>query len=468
MKETKISLFSFIEQVRKEPPLLSPEQRIRHFASIYASYADEDAKIQATRCLDCGNPYCEWKCPVHNHIPEWLRLVAEGKILAAADLAHETNTLPEVCGRVCPQELLCEGACTLNGVPGAVTIGAIEQYLTEKALDMGWRPNLSTVKKINKKIAVIGAGPAGLGCADRLIRAGADVVVYDRQPEIGGLLTFGIPEFKLEKKVIQRRRVILEEMGIRFQLNTEIGQSLGIDELLKDYDAIFLGLGADKDKKAGIEGEFLAGIQPALPFLISQILEQYPTTIAKPINLKDKQVIILGAGDTAMDCTRTALRSGARSVHCIYRRNEANKSGSLKDFNRAKEEGAQFIWNKQAIAFVGKDWVEGVQFLNTEIDNQQQLQLIKGSEHFLPADIVIIAYGFDANPPPWLTDLGVNLKHSGLIHTSTDQLYPLQTSNPKIFAGGDMVLGADLVVRAIAQGQLAAQSILNYLKLLNT
>lgn len=463
MQEIKISLFAFMELLRKEPPKQSPEERIRHFASIYANYKDQDAKQQASRCIDCGIPYCKWKCPVYNHIPQWLRLVAEDKIIQAADLAHETNTLPEVCGRICPQELLCEGACTLNGFPGAVTIGAIEQYLTEKALSMGWQPDLSKVQKINKKVAVIGAGPAGLGCADRLIRGGADVVVYDRYPEIGGLLTFGIPEFKLEKKVIQRRRKILEAMGIKFQLNTDIGKTIAIEELIAQYDALFLGLGADKDKNAGIEGETLSGVYKALPFLINKILEQFSWSTQKAVNLKNKRVIILGAGDTAMDCTRTALRSGATSAHCVYHRSECNRKGSLKDYKLALEEGAQFLWNKQAIAFKGKDRVEAIEFINTDVNKENQIVLIPNTEQLIPVDVVITAYGFDANPPHWLNAIGVNTKTSGLIDTDILQPVPLQTSNPKLFAGGDMVLGADLVVRAIAQGHSAAKSILQYL-----
>lgn len=464
MQEIKISLFAFIEQVRKEPKKQTPEERIRHFASIYADYKNKEARQQATRCIDCGIPYCEWKCPVHNHIPQWLRLVAENKILQAADLAHETNTLPEVCGRICPQESLCEGACTLNNLPGAVTIGAIEQYLTEKALSMGWHPDLSKVQKINKKVAVIGAGPAGLGCADHLIRGGADVVVFDRYPEIGGLLTFGIPEFKLEKKVIQRRRKILEAMGIKFQLNTDIGKTIDIHELISQYDALFLGLGADQDKNAHIKGESLPGIHKALPFLIKKILNQFSWSNEPAIDLKNKRVVVLGAGDTAMDCTRTAVRSEASSVHCIYHRSERDKKGSVKDYKHAVEEGVQFIWNKQAISFKGKEKIEAIELINTDINKKNKLISLSGSEHLMPADVVIIAYGFDANPPHWLGSIGINTKDSGLIDTDITHPLPLQTTNPKVFAGGDMVLGANLVVRAIAQGQCAAKSILAYLR----
>lgn len=463
MKETIIPLFAFLTQVRKDPEKQSADERIRHFARIYSQYEQSEAKNQSERCIDCGNPYCQWKCPVHNYIPQWLKLVAEGKIMEAADLAHRTNTLPEVCGQVCPQEILCEGACTLNGDPGAVTIGAIENYLTLTALNQGWKPDLSKVKKTRHRVAIIGAGPAGLACADRLIRNGITPTVYDKHPEIGGLLTFGIPQFKLEKTIMLRRRTLFEEMGIQFQLNTLIDNNLQMDELITEYEAVFLGMGADKGIKAQIPGENLSGVYPSLPFLINQIHFLMGFNDQQPYDFAGKKIIVLGAGDTAMDCCRTSIRLGAESVTCVYRRPEHERRGVKKDYIHAVEEGVHFVWEHQAIAFHGTSRVKTVAFARTQSDNQGNLKLDETSPLTLDADVVIIAYGFVANPPLWLSNYQIDTHDSGLIKVNDPPYLPLQTSHKKIFAGGDMVLGANLVVNAIAQGHLAAESIVQFI-----
>jgi glutamate synthase (NADPH/NADH) small chain len=462
MKETVIPLFAFLEQVRTDPKKLSPDERIRHFARIYTQYSAQEAKNQGERCLDCGNPYCQWQCPVHNYIPQWLRLVAEGKIMEAADLAHLTNTLPEVCGQVCPQEILCEGSCTLNGALGAVTIGAIENYLTETALNQGWKPDLSHVIPTNYRVAIIGAGPAGLACADKLVRQGVAATVYDKHPEIGGLLTFGIPQFKLEKSIILRRKKILEDMGIRFHLNTPINSDAQVAQLLKDYDALFLGMGADEGVIANIPGEQLPGIYPALPFLIEQVHYILGLKPNAPFNFKGKKILVLGAGDTAMDCSRTAIRLGAASVTCVYRRRKEDRTGVKKDYIHAIEEGVQFIWQQQAVAFHGKKHLQAVEFAPIEVDAERNLTLMSPTKMH-KADIVLIAYGFQAKPEPWFNEKNIRTQSNGLIITNDQQPFPMQTSNPKIFAGGDMVLGANLVVNAIAHGHKAANSIVHYL-----
>ena len=263
------NVFQFVEVPRQDPEKMPVDERIRRFCEIYGQFDAQTAAAQSERCLACGNPYCEWKCPVHNYIPNWLKLVAEGNLAQAAELSHQTNSLPEICGRVCPQDRLCEGACTLNDGFGAVTIGAVEKYITDTALAQGWRPDLTGVRPTGKRVAVVGAGPAGLACADVLARHGVKVHVFDRYPEIGGLLTFGIPEFKLEKEVVKRRRQVLEEMGIRFQLNTEIGRDVPFEKLLDDYDAVFLGMGTYTYMKGGFPGEDLPGVYEALPFLVS-------------------------------------------------------------------------------------------------------------------------------------------------------------------------------------------------------
>lgn len=465
MKEIKPVEFKFLLDKRQEPEKLSSEERVRHFASIYLSYSQKQAQTQAGRCINCGNPYCEWKCPVHNFIPQWLQLVAQGKLEEAADLAHQTNPLPEICGRICPQERLCEGACTLNDGLGAVTIGAIEQFIADTALDKGWLPDMSKVKPLGKRVAIVGAGPAGLACAHSLVKEGVEVCVFDKYPEIGGLLTFGIPEFKLEKRIIKRRKQVLEAMGIRFCLNTEIGRDHSVEDLLSQYDCLFLGLGADLGKKANISGELLPGVHAALPFLVRNIYNFLGLPGYEPLNMQNKRVVILGAGDTAMDCNRTALRLGAASVTCVYRQEMHNMPGSKKEIKNAIEEGVHFSWQKQAVELVGKRQVEAIKLLNTIKDGRGLYSFAEGGEHLMPADEVIIAYGFDANPPHWLTEqLAVNLTEKGLVQTNEQKPYAFQTSNPRVFAGGDMVLGADLVVRAVAQGCAAAQGILRYLR----
>ena len=306
--------FQFLDVDRKDPGKKGMEVRTEAFVEIYDPYTQAQAAEQSHRCLECGNPYCEWKCPVHNFIPNWLKLLAEGNLFEAAELSHQTNTLPEVCGRVCPQDRLCEGACTLNDGFGAVTIGNSEKYITDTALAMGWRPDLSDVVPTDKKVAIIGAGPAGLGCADILTRNGVKAVVFDRYPEIGGLLTFGIPPFKLEKQVMERRREVFEGMGIEFQLDTEIGRDITIDQLLADYDAVFLGMGTYKAMEGGFPGEDLPGVYKALDYLIANVNEKmdYPREPGEYIDLREKTVVVLGGA--TQPWTVCERRCGSRRI----------------------------------------------------------------------------------------------------------------------------------------------------------
>ena len=461
--------FQFLDVGRFDPSKKTPEERKINFVEIYGEYNQVQASNQAHRCLDCGNPYCEWKCPVHNYIPDWLKLVNEGNIIEAADLCHSTNSLPEVCGRVCPQDRLCEGACTLNDGFGAVTIGSIEKYITEKAFDMGWKPDLSHRKWTDKKVAVIGAGPAGIACADVLTRSGIKSHVYDRNQEIGGLLTFGIPEFKLEKSVIRRRRKILEEMGINFHLGKEIGKDVPFKSIYEDYDAVFLAMGTYTSLEGGFKGEKLPGVYKALDYLISNTKKLLNMSKNKEeyINFKGKKVIVLGGGDTAMDCNRTAIRQGAKSVTCLYRRDEKNMPGSRREVKNAKEEGVIFDFNIQPIDILGNTKVEGVKVVKTELgerdQNGRQVPLpIPGSEKIYDADVVIIAFGFRASPAKWFENFNIETKKNGLVVAKEDQEYKFQTSNKKIFSGGDMVRGSDLVVTAIWEGREAGKSIIEY------
>ena len=461
--------FQFLDVGRFDPSKKTPDERKINFVEIYGEYNQVQAANQAHRCLDCGNPYCEWKCPVHNYIPDWLKLVNEGNIIEAADLCHSTNSLPEVCGRVCPQDRLCEGACTLNDGFGAVTIGSIEKYITEKAFDMGWKPDLSHRKWTDKKVAVIGAGPAGIACADVLTRSGIKSHVYDRNQEIGGLLTFGIPEFKLEKSVIKRRRKILEEMGISFHLGKEIGKDVPFKSIYEDYDAVFLAMGTYTSLEGGFKGEKLPGVYKALDYLIANTKKLLNMSKNKEeyINFKGKKVVVLGGGDTAMDCNRTAIRQGAKSVTCLYRRDEKNMPGSRREVKNAKEEGVIFDFNIQPIDILGNTKVEGVKVVKTELgerdQNGRQVPLpIPGSEKIYDADVVIIAFGFRASPAKWFENFNIETKKNGLVVAKEDQEYKFQTSNKKIFSGGDMVRGSDLVVTAIWEGREAGKSIIEY------
>ena len=462
--------FQFLKTDRIDPEKKPIEVRTTQFVEIYDPFQKEEAEVQADRCLECGNPYCEWKCPVPNYIPNWLKLVSEGNIIEAAELSHRTNTLPEVCGRVCPQDRLCEGACTLNDGFGAVTIGSVEKYITDTAFAMGWRPDMSDVVPTGKRVAVIGAGPAGLGCADVLARAGVTPVVFDRNPEIGGLLTFGIPEFKLEKSVMSRRREVFTGMGIEFRLNTEIGRDVSIDQLLEEYDAVFMGMGTYNYMKGGFPGEELPGVHDALDFLVANVnrhlgFEKSPEDF---VDMQGKRVVVLGGGDTAMDCNRTSIRQGAESVICAYRRDAENMPGSRKEVKNAKDEGVKFLFNRQPIAIVGDGKVEGIKVIETRLgepdaNGRRNPEAIPGSEQILPAAAVIIAFGFRPSPAPWFAQVEIQVDGQGRVIAPEQAKYKFQTSNPKVFAGGDMVRGSDLVVTAIWEGRQAAEGILDYL-----
>lgn len=463
--------FQFLDVRRQDPPKKKMETRTEEFVEIYDPFAEAQVSEQSHRCLACGNPYCEWKCPVHNYIPDWLKLLSEGNLFEAAELSHQTNTLPEVCGRVCPQDRLCEGACTLNDGFGAVTIGNAEKYITDTALAMGWRPDLSDVIPTGKKVAIVGAGPAGLGCADILARNGVKSVVFDRYPEIGGLLTFGIPQFKLEKQVLQRRRDIFEGMGIEFRLNTEVGVDVDIDELMAEYDAVFLGMGTYKAMEGRFPGEDLPGVHKALDYLIGNVNQKmgYPQDPDAYIDLRDKTVVVLGGGDTAMDCVRTAVRQQADRVYCVYRRDEINMPGSRREVENAREEGVQFLFNRQPIEVVeyfGE--AIGVRVVETQLgepgdDGRRRPEPIEGSETTIEADAIIMAFGFQPSPASWFGDINVSLNDWEGVVAPEHQTFKFQTSNPKVFAGGDMVRGSDLVVTAIWEGRQAAEGILDYL-----
>ncbi|WP_038327672.1 FAD-dependent oxidoreductase [Kingella kingae] len=471
---SKENIYQFIDLPRTDPQKIPLANRKKEFVEIYQAFTDTQAQSQADRCLGCGNPYCQNKCPLHNNIPNWLRLAHEGRIIEAAELAHTTNTLPEVCGRVCPQDCLCEGDCTLNAEFGAVTIGNIEKYITEKAFEMGWKPSIQA-EKTGKKVAVIGAGPAGLGCADILIRNGVDVTVYERQQEIGGLLTFGIPAFKLEKDVMSRRRELFSEMGVAFKLGVEIGKDIQLNELVNEYGAVFLGVGTYKGMTADIPNENVAGVYSALPFLIGNTQNLLNLDAPEYVSMAGKRVVVLGGGDTAMDCVRTSVRQGAAEVTCVYRRDAANMPGSKKEYINAKEEGVAFQFNAQPVQIEAEPVavqtdesgkVTGIQIVRTQMgepdeNGRRRAEVISGSEEVIACDAVIVAFGFAPHEMAWLVSVNVATDNRGRIARSGS--LKQQTSNEKIFAGGDITRGSDLVVTAIAEGRTAAESILEYL-----
>jgi len=447
--------FQFIDVPRRQPRELEVAVRVLGWKEIYGQYEAPQAVEQSARCLDCGNPYCEWKCPVHNYIPNWLALVREGRLFEAAELAHATNPLPEICGRVCPQDRLCEGACTLETGFESVSIGSVEKYIVDTAFAQGWRPDLSQVRATGKRVAIVGAGPAGLACADRLARAGIEAHVFDRHEQIGGLLTFGIPPFKLEKDVIATRRGVLEAMGVHFHLGCEIGRDLPAQSLLDDYDAVFLGTGATTPVDGRLPGQELPGVLQALPFLIAnarRVLapEAFVASADLP-ELAGKRVLVLGGGDTAMDCVRSAVRLGAAQVSCVYRRAQADMPGSRREVKNAIEEGVAFVFDQAPVRIEGEAAASGVLVANRH----------DGTTQSIAADVVILAFGFRASPPAWLAAQEVAVTELGRIRTEGGLDY--QTSNPRIFAGGDTVRGADLVVTAVRDGRDAGLAIARYL-----
>lgn len=451
----------FFDLERIDANKRSGGERIKDFDEIYEIFSENKAADQSARCIQCGDPYCHNKCPLHNLIPQWLKATASKNLELAFALSNEPSPFPEILGKICPHDRLCEGDCTLNDGHGAITIGSVETFINEEGFKQGLKPRFNT-PKTDKKVAIVGAGPAGLSAATFLLRQGINVELYDKQNRAGGLLTYGIPGFKLDKSVIARRVDILKEAGAIFHQNCEVGKDVSFDELTEQFDAVFISIGATQGRKATIPGADAANAYLAMEFLTNTQKKLFGEGFDESIDVSEKRVVVIGGGDTAMDCVRTSLREKARSVHCLYRRDAENMPGSKKEYINAKEEGVDFEFNTSPTQIILDDQgnITGVEFIRTEMgeadeDGRQRIQEIPGSEDCIDADIVIFALGFDPVKYTFLTDNGIELDRWDGI--KVDKNY--ETSKANVFAGGDCHRGADLVVTAAYDGREAAKAI---------
>jgi len=461
----------FVEVPRDMPEKRPAGARRDDFHEIYAEFADQKAREQASRCSQCGVPFCQSHCPLHNNIPDWLRMTAEGRLEEAYQLSQATNTFPEICGRICPQDRLCEGNCVIEKAGhGTVTIGAIEKYITDTAWEKGWvKPGTPTVER-GESVGIIGAGPGGLAAADRLRRAGVQVTVYYRHDRAGGLLTYGIPSFKLEKDVVMRRVTQLAEAGVQFTLNCNVGTDITFADLRRRHDAVLIATGVYKSREIQAPGSGLPGIVKAIDYLTASnrvnFGDKVPEFESGLLDARDRKVVVIGGGDTAMDCVRTAIRQGAESVKCLYRRDRANMPGSQRGVSNAEEEGVGFVWLSAPKGFVGEERVSGVMVQKMRLGppdatGRQSPEVIEGADYTEPADLVIMALGFTPEnlteqwdtPDLETTDWG----------TIRADFRSHATSLPGVYACGDIQRGASLVVWAIRDGREAADAILDQL-----
>ncbi|MDE2350611.1 MAG: NAD(P)-dependent oxidoreductase [Alphaproteobacteria bacterium] len=465
-------MLRFVTLGRETPPKRPAETRARDFDEIYAEFAAEKAAAQASRCSQCGVPFCQVHCPLHNNIPDWLKLTAEGRLDEAYAVSQATNNMPEICGRICPQDRLCEGSCVIEAAGhGTVTIGAIEKYITDTAWERGWVKPLTPRRARAQSVGIIGAGPAGLAAAEELRRKGYQVTVYDRHDRAGGLLVYGIPNFKLEKDVVARRVQRLADGGIMFKLGFEVGRDATLDQLRAQHDAVVVATGVYRAREIAVPGDNLGSIVPALDYLIASnrvgLGDSVPEFESGMLDAKDKHVAVIGGGDTAMDCVRTALRQGAASVTCVYRRDRDNMPGSLREVTNAEEEGVTFDWLTLPKAFLGQENVEAVRIARQRLgladaSGRKAPEEIKGSDFTLRADLAIKALGFDPEDLPThfqAPDLGTTRWGTLRIDPATQM-----TNLDGVFAGGDIVRGASLVVWAIKDGRDIAKSVHSYLE----
>ena len=459
--------------INKETPVKTDaDERVSNFNEIYKEFIEHKASEQASRCSQCGTPFCQVHCPLHNNIPDWLKLTAEGRLEEAYRLSSSTNSMPEVCGSICPQDRLCEGNCVIEqSGHGTVTIGAVEKYITNTAWKNGWVEIIKPKKELQESVGIIGAGPAGLAAAEQLRQKGYQITIYDRYDRAGGLLIYGIPNFKLEKSSVQRRAKLYQDSGIKFVQNFEVGKDSTLEELKEKHDAILIATGVYKAREINVPGTDLKNVFPAMKFLTASnkkgLGDKVPSFDDGTLNAEGKNVVVIGGGDTAMDCVRTAIRQKAKSVSCLYRRDKKNMPGSEREVQNAEEEGVQFIWLSSPKEFIGKERVEKVVYDKIRLgepdsSGRQSPKIIEGAQEDLPADLVIKALGFDPEDIPHLfSEPKLEVSKWGTIKTD---LKTMRTNIRGVFAAGDIVRGASLVVWAIRDGRDAAKEIHKYLK----
>jgi glutamate synthase (NADPH/NADH) small chain len=464
-------MLKFTKVERDMPEKRGASERREDFNEIYAEFATRKAEEQASRCSQCGVPYCQSHCPLHNNIPDWLRLTAEGRLQEAYEVSQATNTFPEICGRICPQDRLCEGNCVIEqSGHGTVTIGAVEKYITDTAWENGWVKPIQPRQERTESVGIIGAGPGGLAAADVLRRQGIQVTIYDRYDRAGGLLTYGIPGFKLEKDIVIRRNTQLEAAGVEFVLNCNVGEDITFDAIRGKHDAVLIATGVYKTRDLKAPGVGVDGIVNAIDFLTASNRKSFGDDVPEfddgTLNADGKKIVVIGGGDTAMDCVRTSIRQGAESVKLLYRRDRANMPGSQREVQNAEEEGVEFVWLSAPKAFVGDAHVEGVKVSKMRLgapdaSGRQSPEEIEGADYVEEADLVIKALGFEPEELPklWNTD-GLEVTRWGTIKAD---FTTGKTSLDGVFAVGDIVRGASLVVWAIKDGRDAAEAMLSYL-----
>jgi glutamate synthase (NADPH/NADH) small chain len=464
-------MLQFVRLPQQTPEKRAVTERREDFAEIYQDFDQPRATAQASRCSQCGVPFCQVHCPLSNNIPDWLKLTTEGRLQEAYEVSSATNNFPEICGRICPQDRLCEGNCVIEKGFESVTIGAVERYITDTAFDNGWVKPIKPREERPQSVGIIGAGPGGLAAAEMLRRQGYQVHVYDRHDRVGGLMIYGIPGFKLEKEIVIRRWKLLEEGGIVFHLSADIGGSVSFQSLREQHDAVLIATGVYKPRDIGGPGSGLPGIVPALSYLTASNRQGLGDTVPEfqdgTLNAAGKHVVVIGGGDTAMDCVRTAVRQGAATVKCLYRRDKANMPGSMREVKNAEEEGIEFVWLAGPEAFLGDTHVTGVRAVRMHLglpdaSGRQSVEPIEGSHYNLEADLVIKALGFDPEDMPGMfNDKALTVSRWGTLKVDHKTF---MTSVPGVFAAGDIVRGASLVVWAIKDGRDAAAQIDVYMR----